>query len=424
MARLKDAANWVADHELWLLAVVVPVLMASNRLPSHLIYLGLFLVPIPWLCRWVGKGYLSVRTPLDLPIILLMFTVIVSLYASVDLSLSILGVHKVIAEIALFYGLVNGVRSEKWIWLIAGLLLVAGSIASMVSLAIMQRSSSGLPFANLCLRYLPQLKGKWVPPNPNYVAGTLMLFFPLALSLLLFSSKKAYKLWIGVSSVIIGFSLLLTQSRSAFIGTAIALLALGVWRSRWFLCGIPLMATLLFLIARYLGIEQLVGPLSIMEAAGSGLQARLELWQRAIYVIQDFPYTGISLNTFDLVIPVLYPCFLLSPDARAFHAHNLYLQMAVELGIPGFIAFNGLLIVFAAITREVLSCSIASKDLQALAIGLFGGLLGHLVYGFTDAITLANKTGTFIWTIMGLMVAIWLNLKARHVRLTDRITGQ
>jgi len=404
-AGLKAAASWIAEHELWLLAVVVPVLMASNRVPPTLTLVAMLLIPVPWLCRLVAKGYLTVHTPMDIPIILLLFTVIVSLYASVDLPLSMLGVHKIIAEIALFYGLVNGVRSEKRIWLVTSLLLIAGSVASIASLVVMPRPSSKLLFANP-FPYSPRLVEGLAPPNANYVAGTLVLFFPLAFSLLLFGPKKVYKPLAGLSFLITGFTIISTQSRSALSGVVIALLLLAVWRSRWFLLGIPVLAGVGWVLVQRVGIEELMGPLTFMGTAVNSLQARLELWQRAIYIMQDFPYTGISIGTFDSVINVMYPLFLIGPDAVVFHAHNLYLQTGAEFGIPGLIAYLGLLTAFILTTWAILRSSASGRGFRAIAIGLLCGLIAHLLYGLTDAIVLANKTGTFIWAAFGLAVAI------------------
>lgn len=59
--------------------------------------------------------------------------------------------------------------------------------------------------------------------------------------------------------------------------------------------------------------------------ASLGLEARVEIWSRAVYAIQDFPFTGCGLGTFRRIVPILYPLFLISSDADIGHAHNLFL---------------------------------------------------------------------------------------------------
>ena len=43
---------------------------------------------------------------------------------------------------------------------------------------------------------------------------------------------------------------------------------------------------------------------------------RLEIWSRAIYMLQDFPFTGIGMGAFRQVANLLYPFFLAGPDAE------------------------------------------------------------------------------------------------------------
>ena len=41
----------------------------------------------------------------------------------------------------------------------------------------------------------------------------------------------------------------------------------------------------------------------------SDVESRIELWSRAISMIEDFPFTGIGMNNFRRVMPVMYPVF-------------------------------------------------------------------------------------------------------------------
>jgi O-antigen ligase len=154
------------------------------------------------------------------------------------------------------------------------------------------------------------------------------------------------------------------------------------------------------------GIEELIGPLAVTGATVSTFQSRIEIWQRGIYMIQDFPYTGISMNTFNSIVHVLYPFFLIGPDSVMPHAHNIFLAIGDEFGIPGLVAYVGLLSAFGSTAWAVLRSRTAEWDFRVVTIGLVCGVIAHLIYGLTDAITLANKTGTFIWAAFGLVVAI------------------
>lgn len=401
---VKRGARWVAKHELYLLAAVVPVLMATNRTPQPLTMAALALVPVGWVARRVAFGYLTRPTPLDLPIAVLFLAVLVSLYASAHIETSVIGLHKIIAEVALFYGIVNGLRTSRSIRPFSLLFLLVGLAAAGASLLVMHPPMSKLSFLSPLYSLLPAVIARSV--QPNYVAGTVVLFFPLSLSLLLFARNMVPRFVSGPIFLVLGGTLLLTQSRSALSGAVIALLILAVWRSRWALLGIPVLAGAGWVLVQQVGIEELMGPLTVMDTAVNSLQGRLELWQRAIYIMQDFPYTGISMGTFDSVIDVMYPLFLTGPDAVVFHAHNLYLQTGVEFGIPGLVAYVGLLAAFGFTAWAILRSPASEWDFRVVTIGLLCGLIAHLIYGLTDAIVLANKTGAFIWAAFGLVVAI------------------
>jgi len=140
------------------------------------------------------------------------------------------------------------------------------------------------------------------------------------------------------------------------------------------------------------------------------LEARIEIWSRALYGIQDFPFTGMGMNTFRTVVHVLYPLNRIGPDVEIGHAHNEFLQAALDLGIPGLIAFLDLYMIsfacLASTSRQIGQTSETGEDRllnQALVLGLGGGLVAHLLYGMTDAVALGAKPGVLFWMLLGLV---------------------
>jgi len=422
--------------------------MFPEVLPRSAVIAGLLLISLLWLVRWVARGYVTTHTPMNIPILGLVVMLPVSLYASVDLQLSFPKLTGIVLGVATFYSIVNTVRTRRDIWLITGLLLLGGVGVSVLSLVGTDWAAKFPTLAPIYKR-LPQLiRGMTRSPgggfHPNEVGGTLILFIPLALSLLLATvrasaergkltahqsiagaldpgsgvpssrSALAHSRWLLTVSLslillITVFTFILTQSRSAFLGLGVALIALGAIKNRWLrlIFGLAVAASIVLLW--HFGIER-VGHLLLdigEETVAVGtltFAGRMEVWQRAIYMIQDFPYTGIGPNTFDLVANAMYP-FFISPEARVIHAHNNFLQVGVDLGIPGLVAYLSLLTAFAMMALRVYRYS-NDRVLQALAVGLLGGMLAHQVYGLTDAITLGAKPGIVLWAMMGLMVAL------------------
>jgi uncharacterized membrane protein len=152
------------------------------------------------------------------------------------------------------------------------------------------------------------------------------------------------------------------------------------------------------------------------ESAIETWEGRVEIWSRAIYGIQDFAFTGMGMNTFRRVVNVLYPLFLVGPDTDISHAHNEFLQAALDLGVPGLIAFTALYFgatgMLWAIWRQASTTSPDGFLVRAIALGLGAGLLGHLVYGMTDADTLGSKPGVLFWMLLGLIAGLYAQLQS------------
>lgn len=415
-ARLKGAANWIAEHELWVLAPVVPPLMFPEILPRPAMVASLLLILFLWLVRWVARGYVTVHTPMDIPILGLVIMLPISLYASVNLQLSFPKLTGIILGVATFYSVVNTAQTRRDIWQITGLFLLSGVGISALSLVGTDWAAKFPTLASI-YKHLPQLiRGVTRSPgggfHPNEVGGTLILFIPLALSLLLAMVHSRWLLTASLSLILLitVLTFVLTQSRSAFFGLGVALITLGAIKNHWLRLIFGLIVVVSIVVIWRVGIER-IGHLLLdvsEETVSVGtltFAGRMEVWQRAVYMIQDFPYTGIGLNTFDLVANVMYPFFLIGPEARVIHTHNNFLQVGVDLGIPGLVAYLSLLTAFVLMAWRVYRYS-NDGALQALAAGLLCGMLAHQVYGMTDAITLGAKPGVVLWAMMGLMAAI------------------
>jgi putative inorganic carbon (HCO3(-)) transporter len=159
----------------------------------------------------------------------------------------------------------------------------------------------------------------------------------------------------------------------------------------------------------------------------TSLAGRQEVWSRALYMTQDFPFTGIGLGTFDRVQLLLYPFFLSA--GLVHHAHNLFLQVAVDLGLPGLIAYLALWLGSFHSTWQayrVLSppgnlrnrvsprnpiseplCERVPPWLPSLALGLFGSQMAMTLHGLLDTPVWANKLAFLPWFAFGLSAALW-----------------
>ncbi len=403
-------AEWIAAHELWFLAVPIVLLIFANPIAP----LGLIVISLLWPIRWVARRHITVRTPVDVYMLGLLGMMPVALYASVDLATSRIILYQLLAGLALFYGLVNALRSERDVWRMAFLLVVGGGgVALIAPLGTTWDTSTLFNLPGVYERF-PRLVPDLI--HPNVLAGALVLIIPIGISMLLkpgWSYLSSGGVWI--SRLVLGLILVLmlaitalTQSRGAYTALAVGMLLLVTMVNRRFLI-LSLVAGLgLALAMQRVGMETLADLLLATDAMG-GWAGRQEVWSRAIVVIQNLPYTGIGLGTFGKVVPVMYPYFLAGPDADIPHAHNLFLQVGVDLGLPGLVAFAALFGSSLMAAWKAYRAYGARKEAgpQGLALGLLVSLLIMGIHGFTDSVTWGTKPAIIPWCIMGLTMALY-----------------
>jgi putative inorganic carbon (HCO3(-)) transporter len=408
-SRVKPLAGWIATYELVWLALIAPFLLFPNRWTP----LAALLLPLIWISRRLSTGRFTVPTPMDGAIALLVVTAVIGFYVSADPTMSRAKLWGIVLQAALFYAMVNGLRSEKGIRRMAGflVLLTAGVAAfslvgtdwDTVRLVDLHQVYDRFP------RLIQGLPGSGVPRasdlfSPREVGATMAMLLPISVALLFFGEDRLLRALSVLALVAGGVIFLLAQSLQALFGLATALLLVAVWRSRWFLLSVPLgLLTLAGGLLAYGPERAARALLSVDHPIGIGVVLRLDIWSRALAMIRDMPYTGVGLNTFPLVQTNFYPGVLLGPEP---HAHNLFLQTAVDLGLPGLLALVWLLAAFSVVVIRAYRATL-DRDLRVLLVGLAAGVLAYVVHGFVDTVTLGAKPIAGLFAMLGVAAAIW-----------------
>jgi|GEM_PF-1369077 len=109
------------------------------------------------------------------------------------------------------------------------------------------------------------------------------------------------------------------------------------------------------------------------------LEGRVAAWKNMIPMLNDYALTGTGLGNFRWVFPWYQAGTL---DYGWFHAHQDYLELAIEIGLPGFVV---LVSGTAYLISKCLSQT-GSKDFStfALAWGAIVGLVSLCLHGLTD----------------------------------------
>lgn len=406
-----------------LLALCSPLFLFPSPARSFI----LLLIPLLWLARYTATGHFVAPTPLTGTLLLLLVMVGISLYATPDVVFSFPKVAGVLFGVALFYAVITAVSyTPHRLWVGIAILWAGGTGVALISLVGTNWSEKVQGLGWLTAR-LPgpfiTLPGAEDGFHPNQVAGTLLWVLPVALAgtvvLLRNWRTIVYGRFLLLFALLITplmlFVLLLTQSRSAWLGFGVGCLFMGslsLQRYGRFQL-IVLFIAILWVVGGviYVGpetavfwLQQQIDTLFNL-TGGDELTGRIEIWSRALWGVQDFSFTGMGMNNFRRIGPQLYPYATIQVGSEVPHAHNNWLQIALDLGVPGLIVYLAFWFGLLGLLWQVWRIS---PDWRPLTIGFAASLLSYEVYGLTDTVALGAKPGVLFWLLAGLITSTYL----------------
>ena len=381
-----------------------------------------------WLLRWAVCREPWPVTSFNCALLLFTIMTGVGILVSINHSLTLPKATGLILGLAIFRAFAFELSDQRGLlwgivaFLIVGLIILivgALSVEWKRTIHLLEPALKGIP---RLIKRLPELRGEAV--HPNQLAGAMAFYVPFTFSLSFqqFKSENLilyalYKLGNWIILVLFSITLVLTQSRSGWIGGVLGVVAFMALRvitlppslEKWVMGLGMIMLTVTVLIGGFLlGPERLwkiweepplqtpVGPLGT-------LQFRQEVWRWAIVSINDFPITGCGLGTFREVARLLYPLdpYSVPWSMDIAHAHNIFLQTALDLGIPGLVAYLALVgIALAACWQVAVK---GDRGERAIALGLAGSLIALHAYGMTDALALGSKPAVAFWFALGIV---------------------
>ena len=170
--------------------------------------------------------------------------------------------------------------------------------------------------------------------NPNVLAGYLDVFICLALGVLAKVSGRTQKLAMVIAIIMLATCLAMTYARGAYLTILIVFVVYGIIQDWRILLLFILVSVALFHYDTTL-VDRLT---SIFELTDSSQGLRVGIWVSTIAMIADHPFIGIGWGAFKSVYPS-YDYYLKGADVIIYHAHNIYLHYAAEIGIVGAMAF-------------------------------------------------------------------------------------
>jgi O-antigen ligase len=372
--------TWLAAVERWALRVATFILPLtycwftydSYVLPKLLVarLLVLTLAGL-YLARAALTGRLMVkRTPLDLPLIAFIASALLSAVVGVNANVGIFGTYArydgaltLVTYAALFWLTTQSIADAREARTLIRILVASGFAVGVV--AIIQWTGDVLAGSQVAKAY-------GTMGNANVLGVFLVLLGPPAYGELIAAKSAIARVLAANALTIILLALVLTVSRSSWLGLAVAAAILLVGRQ------VPAVRTRLALavvavVVAAAGAVALVG--IELDASSKGavsstetVSTRLHVWQDTISLVASRPIAGYGPDTFGLV----YPRFQSGNwgyYAQFDKAHSELLQVAATQGLIGVATYLWLLLTFVRAFWRGRG--------EALAWSLFAGWAGY-----------------------------------------------
>lgn len=332
-------------------------------------------------------------------IFLLIFGVLVFLNTvfSIDPSGSFRDFTLHIASLGVMFVFINSRKSKQDMYLINIVLVL---VAVTVSMLAINQFINGV-----------EMGSGWVDPtqnpdlttrvfatfeNPNLLAEYLILIFPVAIALVFYSRGFIKRLLFGASALIILIALGLTYSRGGYVALGVGLVIfLFLVNRKALLALIPVgMAGILLLPNSIIQRVMTIGNLQ-----DTSIIYRINTIVKSIDIVKDFWYSGIGVG----YIPFQQITPLYIKTMAPYHTHNLYLQIAVEMGVVGIIVF--LLLIFTLIKMSIkVVFNSESRFVRVFTAAYVASLASILTHGVAEHIFFNPKIIISFWLIVGILI--------------------
>jgi tetratricopeptide (TPR) repeat protein len=352
-----------ARRLIWLLPVALYAAFLWRSLYSTKIFaLGV----LDWLVPTVGLGIWIIlrwrrreawpRTALDLPVLAWLAVTVLTATLSTELRRGLFTTWQTFIGVLLLYLLVDAVRRGRsralWrvLYLVGAVVCIIGAVEFLAwyfGLPLRSRFQEGwLAIGGLAHPFPPALYRIGLAlVNNTALSAFMALLIPPAISILLTTRDREIRvgmlLWLTAACGI----MLLSLSRGGFLalGVSLPVLLLGGTRDprfrRWW-SGFSTARGRLLLASAFIIVLVLVVGLGFLFAARltqhrSGDAVRMDLWRSAGAMFPDHPLTGVGPGAYGIALRS-YRDPMLASD-RMTTAHNLYLNIAAEMGVPGLL---------------------------------------------------------------------------------------
>jgi len=248
-----------------------------------------------------------------------------------------------------------------------------------------------------------------ISDQPNQLAGFFVYYMFLYVGFFL-TKFPSFGAWGYLVPMLVTFrGIMVTFSRGGYLAFAFASLAVVFFKNK--ILFILVAACLVFVILNPVflpeGIKYRLGQTveqdiysddSMLEDSLEASSAnRIRIWKTGLAMIIDNPIFGYGHGTFPSVATSY------NPQLGAMDAHNSYITIAAEMGVPALLIFLLIIAVFFKETRWVYK-NTSDPFFKATALGVLGTIFGLLVINMFGSRLNTLEISGYFWVLAGVIL--------------------
>ncbi|MBI4430614.1 MAG: O-antigen ligase family protein [Candidatus Omnitrophica bacterium] len=328
-----------------------------------------------------------------------------SYYGSGRLWIGVIQYKRWITPFILFFLILNTVKDKQTIKQIVNVIIFVTTLVGLMAIY------DYIEIGNVSSLEKARVGG--IVDQPNMLAAFFNYYMFLPLGFLLMNMRK-FKYWLLLIPFLICFrGIMVTFSRGGYLAFALGMYAITFFRSKLYFAFLlfftwlaALNPILLPAGIRYRMGQTLEQPVSYVETTSdiegsleTSSRSRVEVWKGGLKMVADYPFFGVGYDLFQPMIKYYWS------GERPIDAHNTYLIIAAEMGIPALIIFLWLIgLVFW--NTYALYKSTHDPYSKALALGFLGGLFALLMNNMFGSRLDSQEVFSYFWILAAMIVRL------------------
>jgi len=408
---MKDKILHFFDSWIYWSIVIVPFSVAISSGLSN-VFVGFMCVPF-LIKKFLKKEKFFIHnTPLHWAFIALVVFSIISFRNSVDMHASFSGIMKLLKYLLIFLICSEEIKDMKQI---KRIVISIAFGAFLIGVDAVWQLAFGKDFIRGYTLFFDSITPDYVMGigrvrtsfgDPNVMGVYLALVTPLVIGLALFYYRGKKRILILCASFFAFLGIVLTFSRGSALGIYIALIYMGIVKRHKLLIIVLLGVLLLSPFVMPKSIKDWAKEMHYNPIAVVFNYERISKYKNALNIIKHHPFVGVGVNTFVLnygKYKLIEPENATTPESS--YAHNIYLHMAVEIGLLGLGVFLWFLFLLFQ-QGSILYHKLHDEYLRIIALSLLACYVAFLVNGLTETCLYYPRVVIIFWYFIGFLLAL------------------